>query len=234
MCWLWLLRVVGRALCAVLAGVSPDHCTRSSWLQTGGARRKRWTCALTLPALTLTLLYPEGPGCASQHFAPRLVAEALDLSLRAESGEMSGSSGSGRGGGSTLSATVRVVEVAEHLPFPAVNSPSSSVASCAAAWAGGWAPAEEMARVPAVLPAAQHIRWAAPTFAGKRPASGSVMHCRLACLTHMELYLLPSAPCVPAYHVPALPSSSIRASQATTPCRTSQPAAAPSTAPWPS
>ena len=116
------------------------------------------------------LLYPEEAGCTSQHFAPRLVAEALDLSLRAESGEAggSGSSGSSSDGGSTLSLVVRVVEVAEHLPFPAEPSPASSTASCAAAWAGGWVPAEEMARVPALLPAAHRIHWAAPTFAGKQ------------------------------------------------------------------
>lgn len=139
-------------------------------LQTGATRRKRWSCALSVPALTLTLLYPEEAGCTSQHFAPRLVAEALDLSLRAESGEAggSGSSGSSSDGGSTLSLVVRVVEVAEHLPFPAEPSPASSTASCAAAWAGGWVPAEEMARVPALLPAAHRIHWAAPTFAGKQ------------------------------------------------------------------
>lgn len=188
-------------------------------LQTGVAPRKRWSGALTLPSLTLTLLYPEGAGGTSQHFAPRLVAEALDLLLRAESGEASGSGGSGGSsdggggssdgdGGSTLSAVVRVVEVAEHLPFPATPSPASSTASVAAAWAGGWVPAEEMARVPAVLPAAHHIRWAAPTFAGRWPARvrcqvsglGSAasrpLCCLLKCLVSAQL-ILATVPCSP-------------------------------------
>ena len=129
-------------------------------LQAGAARQKRWSGVLTAPALALTLLYPEeAGGGGGQCFAPRLVAEAQHLSLAAEGGE--------GGGGGSLCATVGVLEVAEHLPFPASPSPASSAASCAAAWAGGWVPAEQMARVPAVLPAAHHIRWAAPTFAGK-------------------------------------------------------------------
>lgn len=155
-----------------------------------------------MPALTLTLLYPDEAGGGSQRFAPRLVAEALELSLRAESSEA--------GGGGTLSATVGVLEVAEHLPFPAAPSPASSAAGCTAAWAGGWVPAEQMARVPAVLPAAHHIRWAAPTFAGKPgcaqagcwPGGGAAGACKPPCLAHQPLGLpFSTGPrCSPCYN----------------------------------
>lgn len=199
----------GCAMHLSLTKMSTTGLSHHICMQTGGALRKRWSGALALPSLTLTLLYNEGAGGTSQHFAPRLVAEALDLSLRAESGEASGSGGSSDGdGGSTLSAVVRVVEVAEHLPFPATPSPASSTASVAAAWAGGWVPAEEMARVPAVLPAAHHIRWAAPTFAGRWPARmrrkafglGSAasrpLCCLLKCLVSAQL-ILATVPCSP-------------------------------------
>jgi hypothetical protein len=57
------------------------------------------------------------------------------------------------------------VEVAEHLPFPSPSPASSATAAAAAAWV----PAEEMARVPALLPGVAGMRWELPTFAGEAP-----------------------------------------------------------------
>lgn len=64
---------------------------------------------------------------------------------------------------SSLCLTVGLLEIAEHLPFPN-SSPSSSSASYGGA---GWVPAEEMSRVPALLPLSSHINWPTPTFAGE-------------------------------------------------------------------
>lgn len=64
----------------------------------------------------------------------------------------------------TCSITAGLLEVAEHLPFPSQPSPDSSAASLFSFC--GWLPAEEMARVPAVLPAVRHLHWPAPTSAG--------------------------------------------------------------------
>lgn len=118
-------------------------------------QQKQWRAALSAPSLTLSLFYPEDAGGGSPHFAPRLVAEALELSLQADSG-------GSNGGSSSWSLGVGELEVGEHLAFPSTPSPASS----AVLGGGTRLPAEEMARVPSVLPPAQHIRWPAPTSAG--------------------------------------------------------------------
>ncbi len=70
----------------------------------------------------------------------------------------------------TCSITAGLLEVAEHLPFPSQPSPDSSAASLYSCC--GWLPAEEMARVPAVLPNVRHLQWPAPTSAGGPLALG--------------------------------------------------------------
>lgn len=52
-------------------------------LQDASGGGKAWSVRLAAPSLTLCLLYPESAGCASPHFAPRLVAELADLALAA-------------------------------------------------------------------------------------------------------------------------------------------------------
>ena len=81
----------------------------------------------------------------------------LQLSEAADNGATSNS------GISSLSFSVGVLEVAEHLPFPS-SAPASSVGSYGS---DGWLPAEEMSRVPGLLPSAPHIKWPRPTFAGE-------------------------------------------------------------------
>ncbi|KAL4447967.1 hypothetical protein ABPG75_005186 [Micractinium tetrahymenae] len=143
------------------------HDLAASVREVGGERGKAWTASLAAPSLTLCLLYPEEAGCSSAHFAPRLVVEVADLALAAESASAGTDAASHAGAGSSCSITAGVLEVAEHLPFPSRPSPASSVASLSSCCV--WLPAEEMARVPAVLPAVQHLRWPVPTSAGDYP-----------------------------------------------------------------
>lgn len=65
--------------------------------QVGATQRKRWSASLQVPSLALALLYPEEAGCASPHYAPRLLAELLDLAVQAEVGGREGGRGWGAG-----------------------------------------------------------------------------------------------------------------------------------------
>lgn len=53
-------------------------------MQVGAVQQKQWSVSLAVPALSLSLLYPEEAGCGSPHFAPRLVAEVAELVVHAE------------------------------------------------------------------------------------------------------------------------------------------------------
>ena len=100
-----------------------------------------------------------------------------------QSGSPAGNGGPGCAAGS-LTLTVGVVEVAEHLPFPSMSPASSAASSLGAGGSGGassWLPAEEMARVPAVLPSAKHTQWPTPTSAGQAAAVSLPPIARLAC-----------------------------------------------------
>lgn len=83
-----------------------------------------------------------------------------------------GGSGQQHNSSRSLSLTVGVLEVAEHLPFP--SAPPNSSATGATTSPSTWVPAEEMARVPAMLPSAQLVQWSLPTFAG---VPGSLVYC---------------------------------------------------------
>ena len=190
------------------------------------------SATLRAPSLALVLLYPEGAGGGSPLFVPRLVAEALDVSLHAESGGGApNGSGSGSSSGS-FSLSVGELEVAEHLAFPSAPSPASSAAS-SAVWGGAWLPAEEMARVPSVLPPAQHFRWSPPTSAGTPRGMARLLRILGGCL-RMPCWLAVQAFVVarPQLRPPDFMPPSARPLQATTRCLMRPAAWVASAAPW--
>jgi len=53
-------------------------------LQLGAEHGKQWSTSVTAPSFCVNLMYPREAGCSSQHYAPRLVAEVLELEVHAE------------------------------------------------------------------------------------------------------------------------------------------------------